>query len=392
MFKRQLSKTLIKRAKTIPVLAVIGPRQSGKTTLVKSVFKKHRYVSLEEYEDRELAETDPKRFFEVYDNNHGIIIDEVQRVPKLMSYIQLLVDAEYKPGYFVLTGSQNILLNQAISQTLAGRITLLTLLPMSIAEMRTNDLLPEKIETVTWAGFYPRIYEQKPAIGEWYADYVAVYAERDARQLLNIPHLTPFRKFIRLCAGRAGQILNIASLATDCEIDQRTAKAWLSVLEASYIIFLLQPHFENFNKRLIKSPKLYFYDTGLACHLLGIKNVQQLSEHSLRGNIIESMIVSDIIKHYYNNGDRPNDVYFWRDQTGNEVDCIINKHNKLVPIEIKAGKTIISDFFKGLQKFESIAHGTSKTASGYVIYGGSKTQARAQGTVVGWQEVDTIFD
>ncbi|HBR70923.1 TPA: AAA family ATPase [Candidatus Dependentiae bacterium] len=391
MFKRKLADILKKRASKIPVLAVVGPRQSGKTTLVRDVFKKHAYVSLETFEDRELARTDPRRFFESLDNKHGIIIDEVQRVPELMSYMQTLVDAEYRPGYFILTGSQNIMLNQAISQTLAGRITILTLLPLSIAEMRTNKLLPQTIEELTWKGFYPRIYAQDLDSVSWYLDYIETYVERDVRQIINITQLSTFRRFIRLCAGRIGQLLNIASLATDCGIDQRTAKAWISVLEASYILFLLQPYHGNFNKRLIKSPKMYFYDSGLVCSLLDIQSTAQLNDHYLRGNIIESMIISDIIKFYYNAGERPHHVNFWRDQTGNEVDCIIHKDGKLVPVEIKASKTIVSDFFKGLDFFTNLSTEKVKIGKGSIIYGGSKNQEREQGTVVSWKDTDRIF-
>lgn len=392
MFKRDLEDILIQRSQKIPVIAIVGPRQSGKTTLARAVFNKHTYVSLEQFEDRELAIADPRRFFENHRSTHGIIIDEVQRAPQLLSYIQGLVDAEYKPGYFIITGSQNIMLNQALSQTLAGRISILTLLPLSIAEMRTSDLLPDTIEAAACAGFYPRLYAQKLEHVSWYLDYIETYIERDARQIINIAQLSTFRRFIRLCAGRVGQLLNITALANDCGIDQRTAKAWLSVLEASYIVYLLQPHHENFNKRLIKSPKLYFYDSGLACTLLSIRSTEQLNDHYLRGNIIESMIMTDIIKHYYNTGDRPHDVYFWRDQTGNEIDCVINKGNKLVPIEIKASKTIVSDFFKGLTFFATTAKGKAKTAPGYVIYGGPRKQEREQATVVSWKRVDDIFE
>lgn len=390
MFTRSLTDIIKQRALKIPVIAIVGPRQSGKTTLAKAIFKKHTYVSLETFEDRELAAADPRRFFEAHDNKHGIIIDEVQRVPELLSYMQSLVDAEYKPGYFVITGSQNIMLNQAISQTLAGRISIFTLLPLSINEMRTNKLLPTTIEAVASKGFYPRIYAQDLDPVSWYLDYIEAYVERDARTIVNITQLSTFRRFIRLCAGRVGQLLNITSLATDCGIDQRTAKAWISVLEASYILFFLQPHHENFSKRLIKSPKIYFYDSGLACSLLDIQSVDQLNDHYLRGSIIESMVVADIIKHYYNAGERPHHVYFWRDQTGNEIDCVINKKNKLVPIEIKASKTIVSDFFKGLNFFSTLSK--NKTIPGYVIYGGAKNQERAHGTVVSWQNIDTIFE
>jgi predicted AAA+ superfamily ATPase len=389
MFKRTLGKTIVQRAKKIPVIAILGPRQSGKTTLTRAVFNKHAYVSLEIFEDRELAEADPKRFFETNVNKYGLIIDEVQRAPKLLSYMQSLVDAEYKPGYFVITGSQNILLTQAISQTLAGRISIITLLPLSIEELRANKLLPKTIEAATFPGFYPRIYEQQPDPVSWYEDYLETYVERDARTIVNIAQLNTFRRFIRLCAGRVGQLVNITSLATDCGIDQRTAKAWLSVLEASYIIFFLQPHHVNFNKRLIKAPKLYFYDSGLVCSLLEIQSIKQLDDHYLRGNIIESMLVADIIKHYYHHGQRPHHVYFWRDQTGNEIDCVISKENKLVPIEIKASKTVTNDFFKGLEYFSSLSK--TKSATGYLVYGGSKDQKRAYGTVVSWQHIDKIF-
>lgn len=391
MFKRKLMRVLKQRAAKIPVIAVLGPRQSGKTTLVREAFKKYAYVSLEIFEDRDLARTDPRRFFESLQNKHGIIIDEVQRVPELMSYIQGLVDAEYKPGYFILTGSQNIMLNQAISQTLAGRITILTLLPFSIAEMRINKILPKTIEQLAWKGFYPRIYAQDLDPITWYLDYIETYVERDVRQIINITQLSTFRRFIRLCAGRVGQLLNVVSLATDCGIDQRTAKAWLSVLEASYIIFLLQPYHGNFNKRLIKSPKMYFYDSGLICSLLDIQSFEQLNDHYLRGNIIESMVVSDIIKHYYNNGERPHHVNFWRDQTGNEIDCVILKRNSLVPVEIKSGKTIVNDFFRGIAFFMNLSVEKLKIERGYIIYGGSRNQERSQATVLSWKNTDDVF-
>lgn len=392
MFTRQLHNMLLQRAVKIPVIAIVGPRQSGKTTLAQAVFKQHIYVSLENFEDREVANADPRRFFETHESKHGIIIDEVQRAPQLLSYIQVLVDAEYKPGYFILTGSQNIMINQAISQTLAGRISIFTLLPLSIAEMRDNDLLPATVEAATHKGFYPRIYAHKLDETSWYLDYIETYVERDARQIINLAQLSTFRRFIRLCAGRVGQLLNSTSLATDCGIDQRTAKAWISVLEASYIIYLVQPHHENFNKRLIKSPKLYFYDSGLVCALLDIHSPEQLNDHYLRGHIIESMIMADIIKHYYNAGDRPHHVYFWRDQTGNEIDCVINKNNKLIPIEIKASKTIVSDFFKGLTFFTALAKSKAQAGSGYVIYGGPRRQEREQGTVISWKHTDDIFE
>lgn len=389
MFKRKLSAILLKRAEKIPVIAILGPRQSGKTTLAKQVFNQHAYVSLENYEERELASNDPKRFLEMYRNSHGIILDEIQRVPKLLSYVQTYVDEAHRPGHIILTGSQNILVNETISQTLAGRIAIFTLLPLSIAELSENFILPDAIEKLSYTGCYPRIYAYDLDPTSWYLDYIETYVERDVSHIGNVSDLSTFRRFIRLCAGQVGQLLNFALLANDCGIDQRTAKGWISILEASYIVFLMQPHYVNFRKRLIKSPKLYFYDTGIICALLDIKSPEQLDTHYLRGNIIESLLISEIYKHYYNNGDRPHNVHFWRNQTGNEVDCVIQKGNALVPIEIKAGKTINSSFFNGLQYWASLTE--EKTSHGYVIYGGSKNQEWPQGKVVSWQNIEDIF-
>lgn len=389
MYSRLLQNYLIKRAEKIPVLAILGPRQSGKTTLARSAFPKHVYISLENFEEREFALNDPNGFLEINAHKHGIILDEIQHTPKLLSYIQTLVDAEHKPGYFILTGSQNLLVNQAVSQSLAGRVALFTLLPFSIEELRENNLLPEKIEALSFTGGYPRIYAYQLESYSWYQDYIETYVEKDVRQIGNVINLSAFRRFIRLCAGRVGQILNIVSLANDCGIDQRTAKAWLSILEATYIIFLLQPHYENFSKRLIKSPKLYFYDTGLACALLDIKSENDFNDHYLRGNIIECLIISEIYKHYYNSAERANQIYFWRNHSGNEIDCVIQKGSSLVPIEIKAGKTINSDFFKGLAYWAEVSQAPP---SGYVIYGGSKNQQRKEGTILSWQNLQEIFE
>ncbi len=388
MFKRELAHIIKQRAEKIPVIGILGPRQSGKTTLAQKVFDKHTYISLESYDEREFASKDPHRFIETYKSSSGIILDEIQHVPTLLSYIQTYVDKEHKPGSVVLTGSQNILVNQAISQTLAGRIGLFTLLPLSIAELSTNSLLPRTVEELAFKGSYPRIYAYDLEPNPWYLDYIETYVERDVRQVGNIINLRLFRKFLKICAGRIGQLLNYTSLANDCGIDQRTAQAWIFILEASYIIFLLPPHHNNLNKRLIRSPKLYFYDTGLACALLEILSVSQLNTHYLRGSLIESLIIADIYKYYYNCGRRPV-VDFWRDQTGNEIDCLITRDNQLVPIEIKAGKTIASDFFKGLLYWARLTE--QEPPIGYVIYGGLQNQQRAQATVLSWQQVGALF-
>ena len=389
MFKRKLDEILLKRAEKIPVIAILGPRQSGKTTLARTVFNQHKYISLENYDERELATNDPKRFLEVHKNIHGMILDEIQHVPKLLSYLQTYVDEAHRPGCIILTGSQNILVNQAISQTLAGRIAIFTLPPLSIAELSINNLLPNEVEQLAYKGCYPRIYAHDLEPTSWYLDYIETYVERDVRQVGNISDLSTFKRFIRLCAGQVGQLVNFVSLANDCGVDQRTVKAWLAILEASYIIFLLQPHYVNFRKRLIKSPKLYFYDTGIICALLDIKSSEQLNTHYLRGGIIESLIISEILKHYYNHGQRPQHVYFWRNQTGNELDCVIQKNHKLIPIEIKASKTIVSSFFNGLNYWADIAK--EETDAGYIIYGGPENQDWPQGKVVSWKNLEDVF-
>jgi len=389
MITRLLEPELKRRAQEMPAIALLGPRQSGKTTLAKAAFPHHAYVSLENYDEREDAVQDPRGFLNRKSNESGIILDEIQHIPQLLSYIQTIIDAEATFGRFILTGSQNILVNQAISQTLAGRVALFTLLPLSTAELAASSLLQDTVEQFTFTGCYPRIYAHNLRPTQWYLDYIETYVERDVRQIGKIGDLTTFRRFIRLCAGRVGQILNLTSLASDCGIDLRTAKAWLSVLEATYIIFLLQPHHVNFSKRLIKSPKIYFYDSGLACALLGIQSSEQLDSHYARGSLIETALVAEIIKHYYNNGLRPHDVYFWRDQTGNEIDCVIQRNSELVPIEIKAGLTITSDFFKGLKFWKELVQ--DPEAPGYVIYGGQETQKRSSGTVVSWRDISPIF-
>ncbi len=388
MFKRAIESKIKEIAQKMPVIGILGPRQSGKTTLARSTFTSHRYISLENHETRDFAITDPKRFLASIENPHGVILDEIQHAPALLSYIQTYVDEYPKPGFIVITGSHNILLNQAISQTLAGRIALFTLPPLSIAELRVNNILPETIEKLIFKGCYPRIYAYDLDPTMWYADYIQTYVERDARQLANFEDLSAFKRFLGLCAGRIGQLLNYSALAVDCGIDQRTAKAWMSILEASYVVFLLQPHHVNFNKRLIKTPKLYFYDSGLACSLLDIQTPEQLHTHYLRGGLVESTIMSEIFKHYFSIGRRPQNVYFWRNQAGNELDCVIQKGNDLVPIEIKSSTTISNNFFDGLKYWAEISE---TPPNGYVIYSGDENQSRSLGTVISWKHIDDMF-
>ncbi len=386
--KRKLA-AACKEYKKFPVVAILGPRQSGKTTFAQHVFKKHQFVSLEDPEKRDFATRDPRRFLREMDNEHGIIIDEFQYVPQLLSYIQLEVDTHKRPSHFVLTGSQNFLMNQAITQTLAGRVGILTLLPFSLKELIDAHLASD-VDQILFHGGYPRIYDEKLLPRAFYPSYVHTYVERDVRELATVGNLRTFQKFMQLCAGRVGQLLNISDLATNCSITRATAESWLSVLEASYIVFLLKPHFTNFNKRVTKTPKLYFYDTGLACSLLGIRSKQELSLSTFRGPLFESLMISDLFKQYFNKGEQP-PLYFWRDQNGRvEIDCLIDRGGVLTPIEIKSGETVVSDFFDSLTNWKEL---TEKNAQpGYVLYGGSSEQNRTKGHVIGWQKASDLIN
>jgi predicted AAA+ superfamily ATPase len=388
MIKRQLQDYIADVAKQLPVVALLGPRQSGKTTLAQAMFANHTYISLENLDMRMLAQNDPRAFLENYQNEHGIILDEFQHVPSILSYIQTYVDKHKVKGYFVLTGSQNFLVNQAITQTLAGRIAILTLLPFSVSELEDAALLPATIEEAVFKGMYPRVYADNVSPLIFYPGYTLTYLERDVRQISNVTDLTIFKRFVQLCAGRTGQLLNVASLASDCGISAQTAKAWLSVLEASYIIFLLQPHYKNFSKRLVKTPKLYFYDTGLACSLLGIESKEQVASHYLRGGLVESFVIAELTKLYYNSARLPR-LYFWRDNHGNEVDCIIEKGNQLIPIEIKAGKTIAHDYFNGLRYWSDLAEAAEQV--GYVVYAGDEDFKGSKGTILSWKHVKKVL-
>ncbi len=382
IFKRSLEKTLSRFA-AFPVIAILGPRQSGKTTLAKTTFKKHIFLSFEDPAIREFATTDPKKFLRDNKNDHGIIIDEFQYVPEIMSYIQLEVDAKKRPGYFVLTGSQNFLMNQAITQSLAGRVGILTLLPLSLQELKNNTILDEDNNNVMFTGGYPRIYSEGIYPSDFYPSYIQSYVERDVRQLINVGDLRAFQTFLKLCAARIGQLLNISDLAMNCGISAPTARRWLSILEASYVIFLLQPHFKNYNKRLVSTPKLFFYDTGLASNLLDIPSPQIMSKHIYRGHLFENMIISDLAKQFFNNGRRPS-LYFWRDRSGRiEIDCVIDLAVKLQPIEIKAAETISSAFFNSILQWNTLS-GTDPSEN-YIIYAGDMNQARSNGKIIGWK-------
>lgn len=391
MYRRKLAPAIQRLASKFPVLSITGPRQSGKTTIVKELFKSHNYVLLEHVDEREYAQNDPRGFLKKYRNDYGLIIDEVQYAPQLLSYIQGIVDEENKPGYFILTGSQDFSVNAAITQSLAGRVGIIILLPLSIHELEENDLLPTSLDEAIFLGGYPRLYHKNIEPTDFYPSYIKTYVERDVRQLINVGDLDNFQKFIRLCAGRTGQVLNLTSLGNDCGISHNTAKAWISLLQASYIIFLLQPYHGNFSKRLIKSPKLYFYDSGLACSLLRIKSIDELSDHYNKGGLVEGFIIADIYKQYYNTGQEPG-IFFWRDTTGHEIDCIIEKsNNRLTPIEIKAGQTFNPSFFDALKYWKDNVM-EDPTIKSFIIYAGNQEQSREQGEVISWKNVGDLLN
>ena len=396
MIKRHIEKNLIKAAGEYPVVILIGPRQSGKTTLVRTTFNRHRYTSLEDPDNREFASEDPRGFLGQFTGS--VILDEIQRVPTLFSYIQSIVDEKDQAGQFILTGSQNFLLMEKVSQSLAGRCAILHLLPFTRSELAGQPIMD--ITTVArriprrkvdeddnlfdhlFAGGYPRIHDKQLEPHRWLANYYHTYIERDVRQVLNIGDIEAFGRFIRLCAGRCGQLLNMSSLAADCGISTMTVKRWLSILEASYLILLLRPHHKSFRKRMVKTSKLYFLDSGLLCYLLRIRRSEDLSIHALRGAVFESWVISELLKDYYNSSREP-DIYFWRDSTGHEIDVIIDLGTELLPIEIKSGQTISSDFFKGLDYWRSLPKQRNCPAA--LVYGGNASYARRKTMVISWQ-------
>ncbi|WP_297982864.1 ATP-binding protein [uncultured Chryseobacterium sp.] len=378
---RTLTKSIREYVKLYPVIAINGPRQSGKTTMLRNEFPEYEYLSLENPDIRTIAEADPNSFLERYSNK--VIFDEVQRVPKLFSFLQTKVDEDKIMGQYILSGSQNFHMLQNITQSLAGRVAMFQLFPFDNSELISADLLPENFETLIPHGFYPAIFDRKIPPPSYYKNYIETYIQRDLSELLNIHDLANFRRFLRLCAGRAGQILNLSDLAKDCGISSPTAKSWLSILEASFIVFRLEPYFENFSKRIIKSPKLYFYDTGLLCYLLNINTENKLIDNRLFGNIFENFIIADLIKknaHEY----LLQDFWYWRDSNGNEVDLIIEGNGVFETAEIKSTKTISEKLFKGLDYFRKIY--PEKIDREMLIYGGKENFRRKEVEILGWKE------
>jgi predicted AAA+ superfamily ATPase len=384
MIKRVLEEKIIQLAQKFPVVSVTGPRQSGKTTLIRSLFPAYLYESLEEPDIRLLAESDPRRFLKP---DAKMIIDEIQRVPELFSYIQTITDKAKINGQFIISGSQSFLLNQHISQSLAGRVAILNLMPLSLSELANFGLPIKSYSKLILRGFYPRLYDQDIDQGDFFPNYIQTYVERDVRLLQNVHDLTLFVRFLKLCAGRTGQLLNLNSLANDCGISPNTTKSWISVLETSFIIFLLQPHYRNFNKRIVKTPKLYFYDTGLACSLLEIRTENQLSTHYLRGALFENLILAEFIKKRFNKGLR-NNCYFWRDNKGIEIDCIVENGDKLIPVEIKSADTYNKDFFKNLNYWNNLSD--NPVENSFVIYGGDSSRDTKEGNLLSWHDIERI--
>jgi predicted AAA+ superfamily ATPase len=388
MIQREAQERLDKLYKLFKVVAVMGPRQSGKTTLVKSSFPNKPYASLETPEVRQFALEDPRGFLLQFPD--GAILDEVQRTPLLFSYIQEIVDSKNSTGQFILTGSNNFLLNQNISQSLAGRVAFLNLLPFSYSELNSsNDYskLSSDENYYILNGFYPPIYDMGIPSNEWLPNYIRTYIERDVRQIKNITNLLVFERFIRLLAGRTGQELNYSSLSVEVGVDVKTIQSWIGILESSYIIYLLKPYHKNYNKVLVKRPKLYFYDTGLACSLLGITQLFHLENHPLRGALFETLIMTEILKMKEHRG-ADSRLFYWRDKTGREIDLLIEKANEVCPLEIKAGKTFQTDFLKSIRYWMKLTgHKNAR-----IIYAGNQSQTRSDGVIVSpWQKIKDIL-
>ncbi|MFH1723302.1 MAG: ATP-binding protein [Elusimicrobiota bacterium] len=398
MIRRHLASKLRQAARKYPVVTLTGPRQSGKTTLVKAELKGYHYVSLELPDQRRHALEDPRGFLSAFDG--PVILDEAQRAPELFSYIQVSADEDDRPGRFILTGSENFLLLQSISQSLAGRCAILHLLPFSLHELAGRPALAPEVwgrelprqgrkprrglMDTLFTGFYPRIHDKKLAPQEWLANYYQTYLERDVRNVLKVGDLEAFGRFVRLCAGRNGQLLNLNGLASDCGISQPTAKSWLSVLEASFMVALVRPHHRNFGKRLIKSPKLYFLDPGLLCYLSRVGSPKDLHQHGARGPVFETFVLSELYKAFAHRGQRP-EVYFWRDSAGHEVDFLLDFGTRLVPIEAKSAQTVAGDFFDALRRRQELAGHEGGSAA--LVYGGDHAMRRRDVFVYPWSAV-----
>jgi uncharacterized protein len=379
---RRISKAVLKTAREYPVVVITGPRQSGKTTLVKRLFPDKPYVLLEDPDRRRHAVEDPRGFLALHKD--GAVLDEAQRTPELFSYLQGMVDEDRRPGRFILSGSQQFGLLSGITQSLAGRAAMTVLLPFSLGELAAGGIEPKHLEDLLFQGLYPPIHDHRLDPSAWYANYVATYVERDVRQLTNVRDLSTFETFLRMCAARCGQLVSLSGLASDCGISHNTARSWLSVLQASYVVWTLPPHFRNFSKRLVKAPKLYFLDPGLAAWLLDIRSPSQLRTHPMRGALFETWVLSELLKGAYDKGVRPT-VYFWRDRSGLEVDFVVDHGTKLTQIEAKSGGTFVSDWTSSIQRWTKVAG--KDAGPGWIVYGGDTRSPRKGLEVIPWRDI-----
>lgn len=386
MIPRIAANTFRRLARGFPIVALTGPRQSGKTTLAKAVFTDKAYVSLENPDEREFAERDPRRFLQRFAD--GAILDEVQRCPALLSWLQGLVDERGRMGDFILTGSAQFDLVSGITQSLAGRVGRIELLPLSMAELVQAGRIPHSLDDWLYRGSYPALYDRDLSADDWFPNYVSTYLERDVRQLIAVRDLTLFQRFVKMCAARSGQMLNLAALGADCGISAVTAREWLSVLEASYLVIRLPPYHRNFGKRLVKTPKLYFLDVGLMAWLLGIRDSAAIETHAARGALFETFVISDLVKQRFNAG-KPVDLYFWRDNVGHEVDVLYETPRGLQALEIKSGSTFASDWPKPALKWRSFAGG--EALDPLIVYGGDDVFEREGCRVAGWRELHGLL-
>ncbi|MEQ1747763.1 MAG: ATP-binding protein [Saprospiraceae bacterium] len=384
---RQVESRIQEMCAKFPIVSITGPRQSGKTTLLRTLFPDYRYVSLENPDYRDFAIQDPRRFLATFD--HHVILDEAQRVPHLFNYLQGKVDNDRIMGQYILSGSQNYLLMEGITQSLAGRVALFKLFPFSFSELRAAGLLTESPEEAIFRGFYPRIYDHDLQPRDFFPNYFETYVERDVRQLSAVQDLTLFRNFVRLCAGRICQPVNYQTLATDTGISPVTAKAWLGILQTSHILFLLPPYFRNFSKRISKTPKLYFYDAGFAANLLGIAAAGDIGMHFARGNLFENMIVAEITKQQYLSG-WSSELYYWHESNGREIDLLKDQGRNILAAEIKSASTLNPSFFDNLAYFQKQVTEPIEVKN-FLIYGGSENQERSAASVRGWQHIEDIF-
>lgn len=390
MIKRQITQRINELKKSFPVIVVTGPRQSGKTTLIREMFPDYEYFNLESPQTLQAIQDDPVGL--INPETHKIIIDEVQRVPELLSYIQVAVDEQHIAGNFILSGSENLLLSEKINQSLAGRAAYVNLLPLSYEELKSAGKEYKDLYKQIFTGQFPALYSKKYKPFEYFEQYIATYVERDVKQISNLINLTQFRKFLGLIAGRIGQVVNNVSLANDVGVSPNTIENWISILEASYIVFRLQPYYENFGKRHIKSPKIYFTDTGLACRLLDLGESKQLENFFLIGGLFENFIILEIKKYLQNT--RPTaKLFYFRDTHGNEVDLIIDQGTTQIPVEIKSGSTFSTSFLKGIRYWEKILNEKSpkEALPGYVIYSGNNPYKTSKYSLINWRDMDQLF-